>query len=89
VCCVIHKIIKFSKNWKLVLKIGPTGYFSKSTPFPGSGSRLKMAELDKLEELFRNGFVLENEYKARKEELQNCIYYLLVVFHFCGNICLM
>jgi hypothetical protein len=48
-----------------------------------------MAELDKLEELFRNGFVLENEYKARKEELQNCIYYLLVVFHFCGNICLM
>jgi hypothetical protein len=32
-----------------------------------------MAELDKLEELFRNGFVFEDEYKARKEELQNGI----------------
>lgn len=31
----------------------------------------KLSELDKLEELFRNGFVLETEYKARKEELQS------------------
>ena len=32
-----------------------------------------MADLDKLEELFRNGFVLEEEYKARKEELSSIL----------------